>query len=378
MCVRKVKETIKDSVFAELKKRIREWELDAYFHITNSPMVITNKLSWCQFIFRWIDDPEKVKSVEWVERIWIEEATELSRVDFDQLDLRLRGKPEMQITCTFNPTDAEHFLNTDFWVKWNTENQVCIHTTYKDNRFVWPEYEIVMERLKETNPNYYNIYALWHWWVLEWVIFENWNTIPDVPEEAELICYGLDFWFTNDPSALVWVYKWNNSLILDELIYDRWLTNTYRRERKFVLREWAKNEHDWEWVETPISSDEKESSIVWRFEALGISQYVDIYADSSEPKSIEEIYREWYNIKPVEKGPDSVRNGIDKMKQYPIYVTARSWNLRKEKSKYVWNKDKNGKPTNTPIDAMNHAIDASRYAIMMWVQWWNDFTFTVW
>ena len=177
--------------------------MSAYFIINKSPLSITNKLTWCEFIFRWVDDPEKLKSVEWVARVWIEEATELKKEEFDQIDLRVRGKKNMQITCTFNPTDAEHWLNTDFWKNWDTETQTCLHSTYLDNRFIWIEYKSVMDRLMETNINYYNIYALWQRWMLEWLIFDKWEIIKEVPEDARLLCYWLDFWYTNDPTVLL-------------------------------------------------------------------------------------------------------------------------------------------------------------------------------
>jgi phage terminase large subunit len=124
---------------------------------------------------------------------------------------------------------------------------------------------------------------------------------------------------------------WNNELILDEIIYQRGLTN------QDIIKELDNN---------------------------GIDKYVDIYADSSEPKSIEEIYRGGYNCKPVQKGADSIRYGIDILKDYKMWITSRSGNLQKELKKYVWAKDKTGKPLNRPIDAYNHAIDASRYSAM--------------
>lgn len=331
MCVRKVKDTLKDSMFAELKKRISERKLSEYFAITSSPMSITNKLTWCQFIFRGVDDPEKLKSVEWVARVWIEEATELSKQDFDQIDLRLRWKKHMQITCTFNPTDAEHRLNVDFWVHGNTADVTCLHSTYKDNRFVWDQYAKVMERLKETNPNYYNIYALGQWGVLDWLVFENREIIKDVPEWAKFLWYGQDFWFTNDPSAMVWLYSWNDCIIYDEIFYRTGLTN---------------------------------QDIVEIYKEVWIEYHDEIRADSSEPKSIEEINRAWYNIKSVVKWADSINFGINVMKQNKILITTRSWNLQKEIKKYTWAKDKNGKSVNKPIDLNNHAIDGSRYWAM--------------
>jgi len=345
MCVRKVKDTLKDSCFAELKSRIKEREMGEYFTITKSPMLITNNVTGCEFIFRWLDDSEKLKSVEWVARIWIEEATELKRNDFDQLDLRLRGKKNMQITASFNPTDAEHWLNTDFWVFGDTAQATCLHSTYKDNIFVGAAYKAVMDRLVDTNRNYYNIYALGQWWVLEGMIFENWDTIQEVPEDAEFIWYGQDFWFTNDPTTLIWLYRYNWKLILDELIYERGLTN---------------------------------QDIVKRYKELWIKEDDIIWADSAEPKSIEEINRSWYNIKWVSKGKDSIIYWIDILKQFEILITARSWNMQKEFKKYVWAKDKNGKNLNKPIDAFNHCIDGARYCAMMEIRTVQDLDIYIW
>ena len=337
LCVRKVRETLKNSCYAELIERIREWDLGEYFYITKNPLSIKNKLTWCEFIFQWMDNPEKIKSIQWIAIIWIEEWTEITRIDFDQLDLRLRGKKEMQIIVTFNPVDPELWLNTDFWIHGNTDKQTCLHTTYKNNRFVWLEYEWVMERLKETNYNYYKIYALWEWGILVWLVFENWEIIKKIPEEAKFIWRWLDFWYTNDPTACIWVYIFNNSLILDEEIYETWLTNTYVNEKT------------------------RKKSIVWKFEDLEINKKEEIIWDSAEPKSIEEIYNYWYNIVPAKKWKDSVIFWIEILKQYDIFITAWSWNLQKEFRKYTRKLDKENKPLNEPIDDFNHWIDATRY-----------------
>ena len=341
MCVRKIKDTLKDSMFAELKRRITERKLEAHFEITKSPMLIKNLLSGCEFIFRGVDDPEKLKSVEWVSRVWIEEATELNKEDFDQIDLRLRGKKGMQITCTFNPVDAESWINTTFRVNWSTDDVTCLHTTYSDNRFVGEEYKKVMDRLMDTNQNYYNIYALGKRWVLEWLVFDKWDIVNEVPLEARLLWYWQDFWYTNDPSALVAVYQMDNKLIFDEIFYLKGLTNIHKSE--------------WD----------KERSIVGQYGLNWINRSVEIFADCSEPKSIEEIGREWWNIKPVVKWPDSIIYGIDVMKSYGISVTARSGNLQKELRKYARAKDRNWKSENKPIDCDNHGIDSVRYLCLM-------------
>jgi phage terminase large subunit len=156
--------------------------------------------------------------------------------------------------------------------------------------------------------------------------------IDKLPDEANYIAHWMDFWFTNDPTTLIWIYKFDWWLILDEELYKTWLTND---DISKIIQE------------------------IW------LQKVKEVFADSSEPKSIEEIYRNWINIKPVEKWPDSVKFGIDLMKTFPISVTAKSINLIKEFRKYVWATDKNWNPLNSPIDDFNHWIDASRYAIMM-------------
>ena len=116
LCVRKVYNTIRDSCYAEIRAVVNAWSLQEHFSFTTSPMMIENNLTGSQMIFRGMDDQEKIKSVQGINRIRVEEATELTQHEFDQLDLRLRGKQDMQITCSFNPVNVDHFLNTKFWV----------------------------------------------------------------------------------------------------------------------------------------------------------------------------------------------------------------------------------------------------------------------
>lgn len=333
MWVRKVKDTIKDSIYAELTGIISDWWLDDDFEITKSPLYIKNKLTGWDCIFRWMDSPEKIKSVKWVNRVWIEESNELSQEDFDQIDLRLRGKKNIQITCTFNPVDPESWLNNRFWSKWSNKDVECLHSTYLDNRWVTADerYMKTMERLKVDNPKYYEIYALWKWAVMEWLIFNNTEIVEGIPEGANFLWYWKDFWYTNDPTTLVAVYLYDNELYIDELIYKTQLTN---------------------------------QDIVQEYKILWINQSDEIWADCAEPKSIEEIYRAWYNIHPVTKWPDSIKFWIDIMLWYKINITKRSCNAIKEFSRYVWAVDKNWKSINKPIDAWNHIIDAVRYLCM--------------
>lgn len=329
--VRKVKDTIKDSIFAELEGVIHEWGLSEHFEITKSPMYIKNKLSWSDVLFRGIDDVEKLKSVKGITRVWIEEATEVEKPEFDQIDLRVRWEwKELQITCTYNPISDQHWLITEFWNKWETDDVALCHSTYKDNRFIWHEqYDKVMERLKQQDIRMYNIYALGiPGKAIEGLIFPDYEIIKEIPQGALKKWYGLDFWY-NDPAALVWVYEYNDWFILDEELYRSNMTN--QDIVSFMKKIW-----------------------VWEHE--------EIIGDSSRPEAIEEIYRSWFRgCKPVKKWKDSIMQGIQVMKQYKIYITARSQNLKKELDNYAWAKDKNWNALEKPIDAFNHAIDASRY-----------------
>ena len=336
LCIRKVWATLKDSVYQELLNIIERWDLKEHFEITKSPLYIKNKLTWSDFLFRWLDDREKIKSISKINRIWIEEATELSSEDLDQLDLRLRwiNKNWFQIVCTFNPVDAEHWLNTEWWSKWEDEDVFLLHTTYKDNKRIWEATYKAMERLKERNIDYYKIYALWEWGTLKGLIYENWSLINDIPSWAKLLWYWLDFWFTNDPSALVGLYKFNWELIFDELLYQTWLNNNVLAKRIQELCEYQNH---------------------------------TIYADSSEPKSIEEISLYWINIAWVVKWKDSIKYWIDILKGHKIRITARSSFLQKEIRKYAWKVDRNWKSLNEPVGWEDHLMDAIRYAWIMFV-----------
>lgn len=331
LAVRKIKDTIKDSMFAELIQVIEDWGLVEHFSYTRSPLYIRNLQTGSDIVFRGMDDPEKVKSIKGVSRVWFEEATEGERGDFDQIDLRIRGKKDMQITCTFNPIDDEHWLNTDFWQHGITDTVELKHTTFLDNRFIGPEYRAVLERLKG-NSRMYDIYALGKWGKSVEGVILQYEDIDCVPRDAVLLGYGQDFGYTNDPSAFTAIYRYNGEIILDEVFYRPGLRN---------------------------------SDIAGLYKSNGVSPDSTIWGDSSEPKSIDEIASYGYNIRGVKKGPDSVNFGIGVMQQHKIRITLRSTNVRKEFKNYVWKTDKHGKALNEPIDAFNHAIDGVRYFFMM-------------
>ena len=245
-------------------------------------------------------------------------------------------------------TELASRTKKSIWLDWNPTNEFWFHTdlqndsdvdfliiNYKDNE-ACPESAlkfILKARQKSATSsfwaNWYKVYGLGELGALEGVVFNNWKTIDAIPKEAEYLGAGLDFGFTADPTAMVGVYRWNNQIILDELIYQSGLLNSD--------------------IIKLIKHDKRNI----------------IYADSAEPKSIEEIRRAGFNIKPVSKGADSINFGINVLQQQDILVTSQSMNLIKELRTYCWDKDKTGKQLNKPVDYMNHAIDAVRYFAMM-------------
>lgn len=331
LCVRKVKDTIKDSMFAELVGVLSSWNISQHFTVTTSPMRIINNITWSDIIFRGLDDVEKIKSVSGVTRIWLEEATEADKGDFDQLDIRLRweGK-KLQLTCTYNPVSDQSWLITDFWNYGSTADVECMHSTYKDNRFVGHEqYDKVFERLRLQDPNLYGIYALWiPWKAVEGLIYK-YDSIASVPEEAKLLGYGLDFWY-NHPACLVALYEWNDGIVIDQEFHKSGMIN---------------------------------GDIVEYLKSSGILDSSDIIADNSRPEAIEEIHRGGFNCKPCKKWPDSVINGITAMKGMKLYITARSDWVKKDFDNYVWAKDKNGKPMDVPVKLFDDWPDAVRYGL---------------
>jgi|TARA_R110000787_G_scaffold7271_13_gene24963 phage terminase large subunit len=274
-----------------------------------------------------VDDESKLRGAR-RNILYINEANNVSYEAYLQLSIRTN----MDIYIDYNPTHR-------FWAHneiLKEDDSELLILTYKDNEAL--DKEIVKQL--ETNRDKGKTSNYWfNWWkvygcgeigTLEGVIFDSWNEIDKIPSDAKLICYGMDFGFTNDPSTLVGLYKLNDEIILDEVFYRKGLLNS------------------------DISNIMKSEGIVG-----------EVFADSSEPKSIMELKRYGHNVKPVTKGRDSILFGINLLQEYKINVTKKSVNLKDELTKYNWKKDKEGNTLNVPIDSHNHLIDASRYAVMM-------------
>jgi phage terminase large subunit len=269
-----------------------------------------------------IDDPQKRRGSK-RDILYINEANEVTSEDFFQLQVRTT----QQIFIDFNP--SEYFWYNDQLE--GREDVEVIRSTYKDNPYLNDAQIKEIERLQFTDAQYYQIYALGQFAGDVDLVYTH-NIVDDIPtDKAKLIACGLDWGYSNDPTTLVEVWKDGDNLYLNEILYDTNLTN---------------------------------SDIAEKLREAGVDRYLEIIADSAEPKSIEEVRRMGFNIKPATKGPDSVNNGIDILKRHKIHVTKDSTNLIQEFRRYKWITDKDGNKLNKPIDQWNHALDAIRYVAL--------------
>jgi phage terminase large subunit len=262
--------------------------------------------------------------------VYINEANNIDFESYYQLAIRTSEA----IYIDFNPTH-EFWAHTEVLPEQDAE---LIILTYNDNEAL-PDTikrDIELNRTKaETSAywaNWWKVYGLGQVGTLQGAIYEDFEVVEGIDvSRAKFVALGLDWGFSNDPTALVAIYRQGDCLLIQELLYSTGLTN---------------------------------QDIADKLRSLGITRAWEIVADSAEPKSIEEIYRLGFNIKPAEKGPDSVRNGIDILKRFKLQVTKDSTNLIKELRSYTWATDKEGKNTGIPIDSFNHACDAMRYVAL--------------
>jgi len=262
--------------------------------------------------------------------LFINEANNIDFESYYQLAIRTSDA----IYIDFNPTH-EFWAHTEVLREADSELLIL---TYQDNEAL-PDTirkDIELNRTKaETSAywaNWWKVYGLGQVGTLQGAIYEDFEVVEGIDvSRAKFVALGLDWGFSNDPTALVAIYRQGDCLLIQELLYATGLTN---------------------------------QDIADKLRSLGITRAWEIVADSAEPKSIEEIYRLGFNIKPAEKGPDSVRNGIDILKRFKLQVTKDSTNLIKELRSYTWATDKEGKNTGVPIDSFNHACDAMRYVAL--------------
>lgn len=332
LVVRKVGNTLKDSVWAMCLKLL--YQMPQVIKSINKSEYTIELINGTIILFKGLDDPEKIKSIEGITDIAIEEASELTEDDFDQLNLRLRASSGMlQIHLMFNPVSKANWVYKRFFENGTPEDTVIIHTTYKDNPYLPKEYTDSLLRLEKTNPAYYKIYAIGDFATLDKLVFPV-KTVRLVSEDEVkdlLFWIGMDFGYTNDPTAITWGYCDNAN------------------HRLYIIGEYDKKGMTNDVIAKVITD-------------LGFSKE-RIVADSAEPKSIAELRRLGINrIMAAVKGPDSVKNGIDRIQRYDIIIDERCINTIEEFDNYTWKKDKKtGEYVNEPVDMFNHHIDSIRY-----------------
>lgn len=332
LIVRKTGKSIRNSVFRLLVEMISEMSLNGLFKINKTEMTITS-LTGSTLITSGLDDVEKLKSIANINRIWIEEASEISEQDFNQLDLRLRGQSAVgyQMTLTFNPISELHWLKKSFFDV-GRQDSFILKTTYLDNRFLDDKYIETLHELKRQDEQYYRIYALGEWGSIGNMIYSNWHKadLSEVKQTFDNIHNGLDWGFADDPTAYIRTHLDN------------------KHKKVYVIDEFAKS---------GLHINQIADQLHWRMPDEIVT------CDSSEPRSIADLRR--HNIKAygAKKGAGSIEHGIRWLQGYEIIVDERCIETIKELSSYKWKEDKNGNPMPKPEDKNNHLLDALRYAL---------------
>ena len=285
---------------------------------------LTYKLNNNLIEFISVDMSDKVRGRQ-RQVLWMNEATEFTMDDFVQLSLRCTEN----IYLDFNPSDPYSWIYDKVMTR---DDCTFIKSTYLDNPFLPEETIKEVERLKNLDSNYWQIYGLGDMAQPTETIFRQFEICNNVPNEAELTAIGLDWGYSNDPTAIVEVHRLNDDLYINELLYSKGLTN---------------------------------QDIANKLRELNITRHIEIIADSAEPKSIEELYRQGFNIKGAKKGADSINMGIDVLRRFKLHITKNSTNALNEFKYYKWLTDKNGHIVNKPAtNQQDHLLDACRYVAL--------------
>jgi len=264
------------------------------------------------------DDPEKLRGLK-SDILFVDEASELDEESYFQLRIRTSGK----IILAYNPT-----ISPQHWLR---QMQDCDRfiTTYKDNIYLPVDMVKAIEELQHKNPKQWTIYGKGEFAANDKAIYQ-FEVVENY--EAEFVAFGLDWGYSQDPTAVVAIYKNGDNLYLEEILYEKGL----------VLKD-----------------------IADKLNKLDITKSEEIWCDSSEPRSIEELYRMGFNAKPVKKGPDSIKFGISVLQNHKIHIHKKSQNLINEMYAYQYATDKYGYVTDTPEGGLDHLLDAARYVAMM-------------
>lgn len=336
------------SIIPEMLEKIELDGTTKYFKTTKTDIV--NKMTKSRIMFRGIrtssgNQTAKLKSIQGITTFVCDEAEEwVNEGEFDKIMLSIRKKGiQNRVIIIMNPCDSNHFIYKKYIEKTHKlveidgvqvqisthPNVLHIHTTYLDNlENLSPEFLREVQDMKEKNPEKYAHVVIGRWAdVAEGAVFKKWGIVKEFPRECKKVGIGQDFGFTNDPSAAVRCGIIDNRLYVDELFYE---------------------------------TDMLSSAIANRLKPFSMK----VFADSQDPRLIQEIKNRGVNIYPVDKFPGSIKAGIDKIKDMEFFVTERSYNIIMELRKYVWDKDKDGNYINVPVDEYNHLMDAIRYYVL--------------
>jgi phage terminase large subunit len=265
------------------------------------------------------DDAEKLRGLK-SSILWLEEANEIDEESYFQLMIRTTGP----IILSYNPTISPYH-----WIRQMVD---CTRnfTTFRNNPYLEKTVVKAIEDLQRTNPKAWLVYGLGEYVSNEKAIFE-FNVVDFLPEDATFVAFGLDFGYSSDPTALASIWKMDNELYIMEHCYEKGLVTS---DIDNMLRSVVKGREE-------------------------------IWADSAEPRLIDELYRLGWNIRPVIKGKDSINFGIQVLQNYKLNIPKTCQNLTNEFYSYEWSSDRFGKQLDKPVDFNNHLIDAARYAAMM-------------
>ena len=312
---RKTLPALKATAYRDMIQILKE--LDLYAEENHNKSELSYQLNGNLLEFISVDQPQKIRGRK-RNCLWLNEANEFTYEDWQQLILRTTEK----IYLDYNPSDPYSWIYDKVVVR---DDCTFIKSTYRANPFLDEDTIDEIERLKDLDPDYWQVYGLGEIGSVQTMIFRKFELVDEV--QGRLVGYGLDFGFTNSPSALVAVYQADDNLYIKEMLYEKRLTNTDLANK---LREFR------------------------------IDRQSEIVGDSAEPKTIEEIYRQGFNIKPAKKGA-GIHLGIDIMRRYKLHITKDSLNAIKEFRSYKWATDKNGDVLNTPVKINDHLVDATRY-----------------
>ena len=340
LVLRKVNRTTKASTFQLLLDVLSQFNILNYCKVNRTDFTIELP-NGSMFLCMGLDDPEKIKSITGLTDAWLEEATEFTLDDFSQVNLRVRdpNAENQEISLSFNPVSKANWCYLQFFAE-NPELEEfrktvrVVHTNYLDNPHLPQDYIDALLMMKATNEVYYKIYALGEFGSLDKLVYNNWQKMDFDPTniKGQLLC-GLDFGYTNDPTAFVSSYLVENE------------------RRIYVFKEWGG---------TGYLND----AIADQIREMGFAKSI-IIADSAEQKSIEEIRRKGIQrIKPCVKGQGSILQGIQKLQQYELIIHPSCINVIEELENYSWKKDKaTNEYINEPVDAYNHYLDSLRYSL---------------